>query len=384
MITDHLHLVFKNAIRNRRRTTLTVSSVAVSLFLLVSLRTLVIELQGDSMLSAQANVRLITRHAISLQVALPLAMKAKIEKIPGVEWVSEYQWYPTYWKDPKNIFVLFAVNPEIAGRDPDYKYDRSVMEAFKKERSATIVPEKMMKRFGWKVGQRITFAGSVLPFDIPLVIRGVYTGPNETSPIFRFDYFNEIAHERMPQRGDKVTSFWTKVRSVEDAGRVAKTIDAMFENTDTPTRTESEKGFVHEFTAMLGNVKLFISMIAAAVVFAILLVTTNTMAMAVRERTNEIAVLKAIGFRRGQILALLVAESIAIAITGAVLGISGAVVFFHSIDIYQLTQGIIQHFDLRGGTIALGSLVGVAMGLLSAIPAWSASRLPIAETLRRL
>lgn len=382
---ESLRLIVRNAGRNRRRTTLTILSVGLSLFLLVCIRTLLVELEGDTMTTTESARRLLTRHAVSVQIPLPDSYKSRIRAIDGVEMVSEYQWFPTHYQDTRNLILMFAVDPAMIGTDPEYRYPPGQVEAFRRDRTGVVMPEKMMKRFGWKLGQKIIFPGNALPLDLELTIRGVYTGPVQNIPMFHYEYFNDLVEKAVPRRGNRTTSFTLRVRSVEDVPRVAAQIDRMFENSDAPTRTETEKAFITSFSAMLGNVRLFMTMIGTAVVFAIFLVTLNTMAMATRERAVEIAVLKTLGFTRARVLTLLVGESLLISILGGAAGFAGAKIFFSTIDIYDLTQGIIQHFVITRETLGFGALLTLAMGILSAAaPAWRAANMPIAATLSRV
>lgn len=378
-------LVVRNALRNRRRTLLTISSVAVSLFLLVSLRTFLDELTGESMMSRQSARRLLVRHAVSLQIPLPLAYRRRIEQIPEVEMVTEYQWYPCYYRDPKNLMVVFAVDPRFVGTDPDYPTAPDQLEAFRRDRAAVLVPRKMMERFGWNIGDRVVFISTIFPWNHELTIRGVFDGPTQSSPYMHYGYFNETTRARLPRRVDRTTSFFVRTRTDAEAAPVAKQIDEIFANSDVPTRTESEKNFVVGFSSMLGNVRMLISIIAAAVVFAILLVTMNTMAMTVRERTTEIAIMKTLGYRPSQLLLLIVAEAVLIAGAGGALGILSAFLFFDTFDIYQLTNGVIQHFNVRGSTVVVAVAASLAMGVASSVaPAAHASRRPIATAIRNV
>lgn len=385
-MSDFLWLMLKNAARNRRRTLLTISSVAVSLFLLVSLRTLLAELEGSSTLSPESSLRLITRHSVSLNIPLPLSHRQRIEQVPGVELVDPFQWFGGYYQDPKNFFAQFAEDPEMVGpMTPEYHFDPAELEAFRRDRTGAMVARKLMERFGWKVGDRITIVGMVFPFDVELLIRGTYTGPDETAVIFHYDYFNELLRKYRPSRADKVGTFWVRVRRAEDVPRVAAVIDDMFRNSDAPTKTETEKAFMLSFTSMLGNIRMFLSLIGVAVVFAIFLVTMNTMAMSVRERTGEIAILKTLGFRRWQVLGLLVGESVVIALAGGVLGVVAAKIVFGSVNMYKLTLGIIQWFNISPVTIALGLAVAALVGVISAtVPAWRAVNTSIAAALRQV
>jgi putative ABC transport system permease protein len=359
--------------------------VAVSLFLLVSLRTMVIELRGQSLMTEQSSRRLITRSAISLQLPLPLAYKERLRRIEGVEAVSEYQWFTCYYKEPREPMIVIGADPLLTGTDPDYPVPPAELAAFRADPRSVLIPVKMMQRFGWKLGERITFSGTVLPFDLDLTIRGTFTGPAQNAPICHYSYFNELTRQTMPSRVDKTMAFLLRTRPGVSPAEVGRDIDALFANADVPTRTESEKDFVLGFSAMLGNVAMLISFIAAAVVFAIVLVATNTMSMAVRERTHEIAVLKTLGFRPAQIVGMIVGESLAISGGGGLLGVLGAKTFFTTFDIYRLTSGIVQHFDITAATIAMALALAVGMAVISAVvPAVRGVARPIAAGLREV
>jgi len=364
---------------------LTAISVAVSLFLLTSLRTFVDELQGDSLMSKQSGSRLITRSAVSLQMPLPIAYKQRIAQMDGAWIVSEYQWIPCYYKQPREPMVVVAVDPRFIGGDPEYYTKPAEITAFQADRAGALVPQKMMDRFGWRVGERIRFVGTIFPYDLDLTIRGTYTGPAQNVPFCHFAYFNEATRRTLPSRADKSMGYLILARSPSDATRLAAAIDREFENAEAPTRTESEKNFVLGFTSMLGNVKLFISAIAAAVIFAIVLVTTNTMSMAVRERTHEIAVLKTLGFRPRQVLLLIVGESLLISTVGGAFGVTSCLAVFTWFDVYKMTNGIVQHFTISHTTLAGGVLLALAMGIVSSvIPAWRGAMRPIAASLREV
>ena len=378
-----VRLILKNALRNRRRTLLTTLSVAVSLFLLVSLRTLITEMKGDTLMTEQSGRRLITRSAVSLQVPLPLAYKEKLARVPNVDRVSEYQWIPSWYREPNVPLMIIACDPDFMGTDPQYAIPPPELVAFKADRTGLIVPQKMMDKYGWRIGQRITLRGSVFPFDVEGTVRARFTGPSQNAIFCWYAYFNELVRRAIPDRADKSMAFVELTHAAADTPGVASTIDAMFTNSIVPTRSESEKNFVLGFSAMLGNVTLFISAIAAAVIFAIVLVTTNTMSMAVRERRHEIAVLKTLGFRPVHVVLLIAGESLAISAAGAILGIGGARLFFRVFDIYDLTNTVIQHFDVTEETMLFAALLALGMAVVSSlVPAITAARTSIASTLR--
>lgn len=381
-----LRFVLKSAGRNHRRTALTVLGVAASLFLLVSLRTLLGELEGQSGLTPTSALRLITSDSVSMAISLPLADLQRIQRVPGVEAVTPFQWFGGYYQDPKNFFAQFAIDPQaITAIATDYKFQPDQVRAFAQDRTGALVARKLMNRFAWKLGDRITVIGGLFPVNLDLTIRGVYDGPDENGLWFQYDYYNELMREHLPGADNHAAAFWIRARNAEDVPRVAADIDAMFRNSDAPTRTDTEKAFTLSFTSMLGNIRLFLSVIAMAVLFAIFLVTANTMAMTVRERTAEVAVLKTLGFRRGQILAMLISESVAVAFAGGVLGVGGARLIFGNLDWYRMTNGIIQYFHVTGETMALGIVLAVLLGIVSAaVPGWRAARLPIVQGLRQV
>jgi putative ABC transport system permease protein len=385
-VSDYLRFMLKSAGRNRRRTGLTILGVAASLFLLVSLRTFLGELEGNSAMTPSSALRLISVDSVSMAMPLPLADLQRIERVPGVELVTPFQWFGGYYQEPKNFFAQFAVDPEAYVKlASDYTFQPDQVKAFVKDRTGALAAQKLMDRFGWKVGDRVTVIGGIFPFNVELTILGTYHGPDENGMFFHYDYFNEMMRQKLAGGRDRVAAFWIKARTPEDVPRVAAAIDDMFRNSDAPTRTDTEKAFMLSFTSMLGNIRLFLSFIASAVIFAIFLVTANTMAMTVRERSSEVAVLKTLGFRRSHILGMLVGESVVVAAVGGVLGVGGARLILGNLNWYRVTQGIIQHFHITAQTMALGMLLALALGVASAaVPAWRASRMPIVKALRQV
>jgi putative ABC transport system permease protein len=378
-------LVIRNALRNRRRTLLTVTSVAISIFLLVSLQTLLTEIRGDTLLSRQSERRLLTRSSTSLAIPLPLAYKSLIGRVDGVEVVSEYQWIPTYYKQPNIPLVIIACDPAVIGTDPDVYVPQRDIEVFRKDRRALIVPVKMAKKNGWKYGDKIVFPGTVFPFPMEFTIRGTFLTTAQNFMFCHFSYFNESVRQSIPSRADQSMAFIMRSSSPDSAPKIAAAIDGMFHNSAAPTRTESERNFVLGFGEMLGNVRLFISMIAVAVIFAIALVTTNTMSLAVRERAHEIAMMKAMGFTPVKVVGIILAESLSVSGAGAVAGVITARLFFATFDIYDLTDGVVQHFQITNNAIAQGLILAIAMALVSSlVPAVRGASRPIAASLRQI
>ncbi len=318
-----VRLIWKNTTRNPRRTVLTISSIMVSIFLVSTLQAIVDNLEQLGKGSGSSHLRLIVHRATSMTQPLPVAYKQRIAALPGVKYVGSGNWFGGLYIDERNFFANFATDVDDFDKiNDEYQIPPEELAAWKQERSAALVGRKLMEKYGWKSGDHVTLKGTIYPVDLEFIIRAVYTAPNESDErafFFHWDYFDES----LGRRG-QAGSFSVKVNAAEDVPRVMDAIDRMFRNTDAETKTETEQAFNLSFVSMLGNIKLLLTAISAAVVFTILLVAGNTMAMSIRERTGEVGVLKTLGFRRNTILLLLVGESLAIASLGGVLGGVGA------------------------------------------------------------
>jgi len=372
-------LVWKNISRNRRRTILTVLSIALSLFLLSTLMTVLTELERESP-DGDQHLRLVVRRASSLVDPLPEAYLEKLKRVPGVRLVHTLSWFGGIYVDERNFFANFGCDPETLF--PMFNENRIPLDqlaAFKAERTAAVAGRKLVDRFKWRLGDKITLQGTIYPVDLEFTLRGIYTGLDETAFFFHHAYLDEALG-----RPGKVGTFWLKAASAADVPAVAERVDAMFKNSDAATKTETERAFQLGFVAMLGNIKTLITSISSVVVFTILLVTANTMAMSIRERAREIAILKTLGFTRGRLLGLLMAESAGIALAGGLLGTVGARIFYSAVDVWKHTQGFFPIFVVESETIALGLLLAVLIGVTSAaLPAYRVSRQTIAHALRR-
>jgi putative ABC transport system permease protein len=326
-----LRLIWKNALRNPRRSVLTILSITVSIFLVSTLQAILRQFDSVAEGSGSSHLRLVTRHAVSLGHDLPIAYKARIAALPGVKYVNSFTWFGGIYRDPQNFFANFAVDTDDFAQIMDeFKIPPDQLTAWKEERTAALVGRKLMDQYGWKIGDRVTLQGTIYPADLEFIIRAVYTAPreaDETAFYFHWDYFDEA----LGRRG-RAGTFSVKAETAEDVPRLMDAIDGMFRNSDAETKTETEQAFNLSFVSMLGNVKLLLNAISAAVIFTILLVAGNTMAMSIRERTGEVAVLKTLGYRRNTILFLLVGESAAIALLGGAFGSVGAKAAYAFID----------------------------------------------------
>lgn len=319
-----LRLIWKNSIRSPRRSVLTILSITVSIFLVSSLQAILTRLDSLGKATGTGHLRVVVHHATGLGQLLPIAHKQRIAALPGVKAVGSWTWFGGLYIDESNFIANFATDPDVIEQThAEYKVPPDQLAAWKGERTAVLVGQKLMDQFRWKLGERVTLKGTIFPFDAELIIRAVFTCPDDPSQertmFFHYDYFNEAWGNR-----NMAGTFSVLAEKPEDVPRLMDSIDRTFRNTDAETKTETEQAFNLGFVNMLGNVKLLLNAICLAVVFTILLVAGNTMAMSIRERTSEVAVLKTLGFRRNTILFLLVGESLAIALMGGFLGGFGA------------------------------------------------------------
>jgi putative ABC transport system permease protein len=374
--------VTKNAFRNKRRSILTVLSIAFSLLLLTLMMTIWRAFYLDEG-SAESAERLVVRHRVSLTFSLPGFYREKIRTVPGVVAVVPVSWFGGIYKDqkPENFFAQFGTDPEEffkVFRDIQMPDDQKA--AWLRDRQGVIVDDTLAKKYGWKLGDRIVLQGTIYPVDLELYVRGIFSSyPDNKSVYFNSKYVEEAVSFFKGQAG----TFSILADSPGDVSRVAGAVDDMFHNAPQPTKTESEKAFGLEFVAMLGNVKAFILMICLAVVFATLLVSANTMAMSIRERTREVAVLKTLGFTRQSVLRLFVSEAVALAIAGGIIGIGLAYGLVYSAS--KSPYMSFYNMKVTAGMWAIALFISGLVGLLSSlIPSYHASQVNIVDGLRHI
>ncbi len=376
--------VAKNAFRNRRRSTLTALSIAFSLLLLTLMMTIWRAFFIDQG-SVQSAERLVTRHKVSLVFFLPEYYREKIRSLPGVSHVVNQSWFGGQYKDdrPENFFAQFGTDPqEFLQVYPEFQMPQDQLTAWQRDRTGCIVDGELAQKHGWKIGDRIFLKGTVFPVDLELTVRGIFTAPQPTQSL----YFNDVyLEESYPEIKGRVGFFGVLADSPDAVPRVAREIDDEFRNSPRPTKTESEHAFQLGWIAMLGNVKAFILSISMAVVFATLLVSANTIAMSIRERTREVAVLRSLGFTRIRILRLFVGEAVTLTVVGGLLGAlaaSGLVsVMRRSPELGVFLGGIKVTAPTLVVALGLAALVGFASAFL---PAYNASRRNIVDGLRHI
>ncbi len=376
-----LHLILVNLKRKKLRTLLTIGSFLVALFLYGLLMTIKVALSGGVDFAGVDRVVVINR--VSLIMPLPIAYKEQIQRIPHVADITFATWFGGYYQDMKNFFPNYAVDAESYPRVySEYRLSEEALAAFRADRQACIISPPLADRFGFKVGDRIPLEGTIWEGDWELNVRGVYEverGEMETPELwFQYAYLEE----QRPFFKGTVGWYVVKVDDPANAVGVAAAIDDRFRNSPFETKTETERAFATGFANQIGNIRLLILSIGSVVFFTLLLVTGNAIATSVRERTNEIAVMKTVGFSDVAILSLVLGEALVVAAVGGGMGLVLAKLFTLGGD---PTGGMLSFFYLSGASMATGFGLALASGAAAGIvPAVGAMRLKIVDALRRV
>jgi putative ABC transport system permease protein len=378
-------LIFANLFRKKIRLTLTLGSFAVALFLFGLLA--VVRAAFNQGVEVAGADRLVVINRVSLIQPLPLAYRDRIARLPGVKEVTYANWFGGVYQDERNFFPQFAIDADSYRQMyPEFVIPDEQWKAFLADREGAIVGRQTAERFHWKVGDRVPIKGTIFTGNWEFNIRGIYTGTrpadDTTQFWFRWDYLNETMKARGSYWRDVAGWYVVRVTNPDDSVRVAKAIDQEFANSSSETKTETEKAFAASFVKQAGNIQFLITSIGAVVFFTLLLVTGNTMAIAVRERVRELAVMKAVGFSDSFVLWLVIAESLVIAVVGGGVGMGLAKLFTLGGD---PTRGMLPFFYLSAKQAALGMLTAVAVGVIAGIfPALAASQLRVVDALRRV
>ena len=382
-----LHLIWCNLRRKKLRTSLTLLSIIVAFILFGFLAAIQQALVGGVALAGAD--RLIVREKVSIINLLPVSYEARMDRIPGVDFSTHQTWFGGIYQDPKNFFMQNPVEPEkFLKIHPEVILPPDQEKAWLATRTGAIVGRRTAERFGWKIGDKIPIRSTIWSqangnltwtFDIVGIYDGKDKGTDTTPLFFRYDYFDEAR-----QQGKGLVGWYTiRIKDPTQAAEVAKRVDAEFENSPAETKTEPEGAFIQGWASQLGNIVLIVAAILSAVFFTILLVTGNTMAQAVRERTGELGVLKAIGFTNTQVVALVLAESCLLTVLGGIIGLGLALAVTPAIA--QPLAGLLPMFFLPGRALLIGFGLSIALGLVTGVfPALQAMRLRVADALRRM
>jgi len=381
----YLYLIWSNLKRKKMRTILTFLSIMVA-FLLFGYLAAIKQGFNQGIEVAGAD-RLVVRHKISIIMPLPQSYESRIEQIEGVEDAVHQTWFGGIYQKPSNFFAQIPVEPEeYLEMFPEFILSEDEKQAWLKTRTGAIAGRRLADRFGWKVGDRIPIEATIWrrkggsmtwEFDLVGIYDGAEKATDTTQFLFRHDYFDEAREFGEGQVG----WFTVRISDPEHAAEVAAQVDAEFANSPYETKTEPEGAFVQGFANQIGDIGFIMMSIVAAVFFTILLVAGNTMAYAVRERTNELAVLKAIGFTDGAVLGLVLGESFLLTFLGGGIGLALAWLL---VSMGDPTNGSIPAFFLPTKDLLLGLVLIGLMALVAGIlPALQARRLQIADALRR-
>ena len=389
-----LPYIAKHLRRNWIRTGSTVAAMAICIFLFCTLETLVKAISWN-LKSASAS-RLITRHSVSLVFNLSRAYKDRLARVPGVKGVAGYNWFGGVIGSPpdrKKFFANFAVEGEdYLAMDPEYILTPEQRQAFLSDRRGCIVGPELAQKFGWKVGDVVQLTSMIpayktgKPFE--LVIHAVYRVDEARFPgtpaailFFNYEYLDEALGGKAG-----ISMYKLLIQDRDQAGTISRAVDEMFENADPPTRTETEAAFRAGFISMAGNLALLLRSIGLAVCFTILLVTANTMSMAMRERQVEIAVLKTLGFPGNLVVGLVLGEALALGALGGGLGLLLSRLAIKALPKVPFVGDAVAGFPNLGLTpsvAALGVSLALFLGFFAGLfPALGAYRARIADTLR--
>ncbi len=379
-----LPLLFKNITRKWTRLLLTIGSFAIALFLFGILA--VVNNSFNGALNNMAGVdRLMIQNRVSIIQPVPQAYKEKIEQVHHVKLVTYANWFGAVYQDEKNFVPQYAIDEENYRKMyPEFKVTDAEWKAWEEDREGVIVGEKTAQKYGFKVGDRIPLKGILWGGgdSWSFNVRGIYHGkPDEDNSQFWLHW--KLFDEKRQFGKGTVGWYIVRVDSPDNAVQVSKDIDALFANSSTETKTQTEKEMMAGWAKQTGNVGLIITVIGSIVFFTLLLVVGNTMAMSIRERMRELAVLKAIGYTDTFVLLFVIAEAVLVAAIGVVIGL--ALLFALLPGIEKALGSFLQFVYLPTNKAIEGVIITLFIAFLAGIfPAVNASRLRVVDAIRRV
>jgi putative ABC transport system permease protein len=381
-----LKVLFRNAFRNKLRTSLTILGITIAILAFGLLRTLISAWYAG--VEASSATRLVTRNAVSIIFPLPHFYKDKIQQVNGVKTVSYGTWFGGVYGDERNFFANFAVEARsFLELYPEFIIPPDDKETFLRDQKGCVIGRKLAARFGWKIGDSVTLKGTIFLGNWDFVVRGIYQGrdrdTDEGQFFFHWNYLNEIQKKVLRNWADQVGYYIIGVARPELAGDVAVAIDEIFKNSLAETLTETEKAFQQGFVAMSGAIVAAIQIVSFVVIFIMMAVVANTMAMTTRERIGEYAILKTLGFGGRYIAILIFGESLVVTIIGCLLGVAAT---FPATKIISSELGAyFPVFHIGNETLLLNFVAALGIGIVAAIiPTWRAIKISIADGLRRI
>jgi putative ABC transport system permease protein len=378
-------LAWRNLLRNKRRTFLTMGSVSLALLLLSMLLSMLAAMERAE--GSQEN-RVVVRNAISLTFSLPESYLQRLQTLPHVQAITPLTWFQGVYKNdrPENFFARFASDPEtVLGVFPEYQIADPQREAWQADRGGFLAGQALADKYRWKIGDQIFIKGDIYPVNLNLTLRGIFSDPGAPSQEQKILFHRKYLEEALGNPGE-VGAFWLLLDSALNLPTVVAAAEKMFENSQAQVRAETEAAFRLSFVEMLGNIKLMFGAIGLAIVISILFITANTMAMAARERTTEVAVLKTLGFGRGQVVWMVLAEAVVVGLMGGLIGMAIAASIMPGIakamrDVFPLFGTLRLTPGALWSGVGLSLLIGATAGWF---PAFQAARLRIVDGLRRV
>jgi putative ABC transport system permease protein len=385
----YLTYIIRNARRNPVRSLLTVTSIGISLFLMMILVAF-FKMNDEIAAKRKGNHRLISMNSQGFAGLVPIRRVREIAALDGVVATSPFLWYMGKYQDEMIPFAQFGVDAETAFsvRD-DLLISPEELAAFKADKAGCVLGRKLAVSRGLKVGDTLPLKGNLYPFSLNLTIRGIYDVPPNTDRdccFFHWEYLDEgLKRDHQGQMSGNAGLIFIKCKNDDVMASVARKVDAMYLNSDNPSRTQAEDEWIRQFSKMMGDLRELIQGIGMAVVVSLVCVAGNSMAMALRERTTEIAVLRAIGYSKPLVLTLVLAESMFVAGLGGVLGSIGCKLLCDVVDVSQFTGGFLPFFYVSWATALLGLGVSLFVGFWSGfVPAIRAAQLSVIDGLRKV
>ena len=381
-----IKLVFKNVFRAKLRSLLTITGLVIAIVAFGLLQT-VVDAWFAGANASSAN-RMITRNAISLVFPMPTYYRERMRSIEGVKSISLLNWFGGIYKEPRNFFPQFAVDHEnFFEMYPEFLMPAEQLLAFKRDRQGAAVGRRLADEFGWKIGDTIPIRGTIFPGTWNFTLRAIFDGKDETTITRQFyshwDYINEYLKQKYPKRGDQIGTFVVEVKDPSRVADIGRAIDAEFKNSLAETLTETEKAFQLGFVAQSEAIVVAIRIVSFVVIFIIMAVVANTMAMTARERLAEYATLKALGFSPAFVAALIFGEAMMLSLIGAGIGILLSIPVAKAFGI--ATQAVFAVFKISPSTFGLQLACALAVGFVAAlVPSWRSARIKIVDGLRHV
>ena len=383
----YLKLIFKNVFRAKLRSSLTITGLVIAIIAFGLLQTVVDAWFAGA--NASSSSRLITRNAISLVFPMPVYYRERMKAIPGVKTVTMSNWFGGIYKEPKNFFPQFAVDHEnFFDLYPEFIVPPDQMIAFKRDRQGAIVGRKLAEQFDWKIGDTIPIRGTIFPGTWQLTIRAIFDGKDDTTITrqlyFHWDYINEWLKKNAGRRADQIGIFLIEVSDPSRSADIAKAVDAEFKNSLAETLTETEKAFNLNFVSQIESIVMAIRIVSFVVIFIIMAVVANTMAMTARERLAEYATIKALGFSPGFVALLIVGEALMLSLIGAAIGIALTLPIAAGFAASP-AGAIFAVFKVSNDTILFQLACALTVGIVaSLVPAWRSANIKIVDGLRHV